>query len=338
MPPPRWDCLIAGLRYGPRSAGGLGPGRGAGPCLRPEASCSARSRTRSSSLLRSATSFRTSRAVVSSVAPAPTISAVRRTWARACAQGPSWSGGIRAGLVAEPVGLPEGRPPRRPTARRGRGARARRRGRGRPRSMTARPSASGQHGRPPARPAFGGGGGPRLGRGDLGGPGPLADRSQERRDLPGQDPRVAGPDRPRGVEAALGEPDQFILGAARVEPGEGVVEATGRRVLEDLGAAADVGRLPGQDLAEDRPQGEDVGLLVEVLDLAPRLLRAHVGRGADDRPRLRGQAPARRAHGRHQRLVGLAGLTPAPSSLARPDGGPSTAPSRPPAPRRRRRP
>ena len=34
--------------------------------------------------------------------------------------------------------------------------------------------------------------------------------------------------------------------------------------------------LPGQNLEEDGPQGEDVGLLVQVVDLSTRLLGTHV--------------------------------------------------------------
>ena len=312
--------------YGPDPRGGSPPDEG--PAARPAAGgryCSARSRTRSSSSLRSATSFRTSRAVSSSGAPALTISAVRRTWARACPQGPSWSGGMcaawsrnqsafqdRAATSATDcfgagpaLALGEQARPTRPRwprrvpapARRSSGPPGVRRRRS-PAPRPRRPPRPGPARRPtPGTPRPPGPGPPRCGaalpargRGTAWRAAPVHPRRRTNRG--GRRPRRGGPPRPR----------------------------------EDLRAAADIGRLPGQDLAEDRPQGEDIGLLVEALDFALRLLRAHVGRSADDRPRLRGQAAAGRAYGRHQRFVDPPVLDSGSDLPPRPDGGPSTSP------------
>ena len=183
--------------------------------------------------LRSATSFRTSCAVVSSAPGADDLGGPPDVGQGLC-PGAELVGRDLRGLVAEPVGLP-GQGGDIGDRLFGAGRRsARRSGPGRRRSRRpGRVPAQAPIRRP--RPALGGGGRPRLGRGDLGGPGPLADRRQEGRDLPGQDPRVAGPHRPRGIEAPLGEPDQLTLGAARIEPGEGLVEAARRGLAEDSG-------------------------------------------------------------------------------------------------------
>ena len=110
-------------------------------------------------------------------------------------------------------------------------------------------------------------------------------RSSYRRERPG-DARVARSHRPAGIEAPLGEPDQFSLSAAGIEPGERAVDAAVGRFTQDLQSAPDIDRLPRKDLTEDRSEGEDVGRLAQALDLAPRLLGAHVRRGAYDCPRL----------------------------------------------------
>ena len=67
--------------------------------------------------------------------------------------------------------------------------------------------------------------------------------------------------------------------------GLGRVAAGGLALGLGRGPAGERGRA-GQDLAEDRAQGEDVGPLVHRVDLAPGLLRRHVGRAcpAPSRP------------------------------------------------------
>ena len=63
-----------------------------------------------------------------------------------------------------------------------------------------------------------------------------------------------------------------------VEPGQGVGQCRPRAALRWISPAdrPGEGRLAGQDLAEDRAQGEDVGPLVDPVDLAPGLLGRHV--------------------------------------------------------------
>ncbi len=65
------------------------------------------------------------------------------------------------------------------------------------------------------------------------------------------------------------------------------------------------GRGPREDLAEDRTQGEDVGALVQGLDLAARLLGRHVGRGPHHAPRPRGVVAVPAPPSGHRRLVRL---------------------------------
>jgi hypothetical protein len=73
----------------------------------------------------------------------------------------------------------------------------------------------------------------------------------------------------------LGELDLLGLGPALGEPPEGVLQpALGG---EDHQVLAHVGWLAGQDLAEDRTQGEDVRALIQLFHTAKGLLRRHVG-------------------------------------------------------------
>ena len=83
------------------------------------------------------------------------------------------------------------------------------------------------------------------------------------------------------------------------------------------------GRRAGEDLAEDRAQGEDVGPLVDQVDLAPGLLGGHVARRAQHRAGV-GQVRVRAApRRRDQRLLGrlLAGPRIIGDTAARQDLG-----------------
>ena len=98
-------------------------------------------------------------------------------------------------------------------------------------------------------------------------------------------------------------------------------------------------RLAGEDLAEDRAQGEDVGPLVDPVDLAAGLLGRHVGRRAQHRCR-----PARASASEPLRAVrDHASRRPAPAGRRRrrrrrPAARPWPGPSPSPAPRRSCRP
>ncbi len=100
------------------------------------------------------------------------------------------------------------------------------------------------------------------------------------------------------LEAALGERDQLGCGRACIQPLVGTAQLRPGCLLEPGGRVAQVGRLAGQDLAEDRTERKDVGPLVEVIDVAQRLLGRHVGRrphhGAHERRRAFGVRPRRR--------------------------------------------
>ena len=114
--------------------------------------------------------------------------------------------------------------------------------------------------------------------------------------------------------------EQLGVGAAGVQPGEGVGQVAARGLALDLaGTAAGEGGPAGEDLAEDRAQGEDVGPLVHPIDLAARLLRRHVGRRAHHAAGLR-QVRIRAAAGRGDDRLLHRPCRPSASSLAPPRG------------------
>jgi hypothetical protein len=120
------------------------------------------------------------------------------------------------------------------------------------------------------------------------------------------------------LQAVPVQADQLCVGAAGFQPPQGVGRvAADRRVQDGPACRAGVDRLAGEDLAEDRPEAEDVGALVHQLDVAAGLLGRHVGRGANPaRPRWVGvRTGAHRLNDAHsrigaaiRRLVGLAAL------------------------------
>ena len=121
---------------------------------------------------------------------------------------------------------------------------------------------------------------------------------------------------------------------------ERVGQVAPRRLALDLARRpARERRLARQDLAEDRAQGEDVGPLVDPVDLAPGLLGGHVRRRAHHRagPRQVGVVGAAPGRGDHRLLaVGLAGVAssttpPRGRTLARPQSITWTSPKRPPS-------
>ena len=110
-----------------------------------------------------------------------------------------------------------------------------------------------------------------------------------------------------------------------VQPRHGVGRVAPHRLAEDFhGAAPGIGRLAGEDLAEDRAQTEDVGTAVDSLDFAGGLLRRHVRRRAQHAARLRvvhvRTAPHRRDHAQLGRGLGvwLIGNTPFLQDLRQP--------------------
>ena len=122
-------------------------------------------------------------------------------------------------------------------------------------------------------------------------------------------------------QAVLGQGDQLGLGPAGVQPGQGVGRVAPRRLAEDLARGpAREGRLAGEDLAEDRAQREDVGPLVDPVDLAPGLLGGHVAGRAQHRAGVREvRRPSRSAPWRSPSPAG--GSLPAFASSATPPRG-----------------
>ena len=90
-----------------------------------------------------------------------------------------------------------------------------------------------------------------------------------------------------GGEARLGQRDELVVGAAGVKTRPRVSQPAFLGVLERRRRVPGVRGLAGQDLAQDRAERKDVGPLVELVDLAPRLLGRHVGGRAHDRARER---------------------------------------------------
>src|SRR5262249_49798864 len=88
-------------------------------------------------------------------------------------------------------------------------------------------------------------------------------------------------------EASQRDPGQVLIRVA-VEPGPCAGEVGAGRGHQGRVLAARVRGLAREDLAEDRTEAEDVGTLVELVDLPSGLLRGHVGQSPADRtvPRL----------------------------------------------------
>ena len=152
-------------------------------------------------------------------------------------------------------------------------------------------------------------------------------------------PGVARPVLRLARQAVLRQGDQLGVGPAGVQPGQGVGRVARGRLAEDLaGGAARERRLAGEDLAEDRAQREDVGPLVDPVDLAARLLGGHVGRRAHHRAgarQVRASEPLPR-RGDHRLLGGSWPAArhrrrprPAGRTLARPQSITWTSPKLP---------
>ena len=86
-------------------------------------------------------------------------------------------------------------------------------------------------------------------------------------------------------------------------------EAASSRIWERLPT---YGARPVKISKRIAPSGEDISLLVQPLDFSPRLLWAHVCRGANDGPRLRRLGPSRCADCRDWRLDGSVALAREP--------------------------
>ena len=107
---------------------------------------------------------------------------------------------------------------------------------------------------------------------------PLCHAGPVGRDRLGDRAGVAGPIFRLGRQAVPRQRHQLAVSPAGVKPGEGVGQVAAAGLVEgSVGVAPDVGRGPGQDLAEHCPEAEDVGPLVEQLNLAEGLLGGHVG-------------------------------------------------------------
>ena len=156
----------------------------------------------------------------------------------------------------------------------------------------------GQSSRPPLgpRPPFGRRGGrPRLlGPRRLGRPGllrladPPVDAVEVGLHPVGDRLGVAQAVVPGGGQAGPRQADQLVIRAAGLQPGEGAREVRPAGRSQDLvrGTAGER-RAAREDLAQDRPQREDVGPLVHPLDLPVGLLGGHVGGRAQHAPRAR---------------------------------------------------
>ena len=194
----------------------------------------------------------------------------------------------------------------------------------------------------PAPPPLLGGSGLGAGPLDLGGAEPLLHAGQVRRDPLADGPGVARPVGRLGGQAVAGQGHQLGVGPAGVEPSQGLgrVAAGGLALGLGRGPAGERGRA-GQDLAEDRAQGEDVGPLVHRVDLAPGLLRRHVGRAcpAPSRPAT-APRPGRSCCCAVAMTVSRSGSRPAAARHRRPRRGaaPWPGPSPSPGPRRTSRP
>jgi hypothetical protein len=100
-----------------------------------------------------------------------------------------------------------------------------------------------------------------------------------RGDSPGDDARIARPVVSFGGQTVLRQGDELGIGTAAIQPPECIGGVAPHRLAHHLGLASRrIGRLAGQDLAEDRPQPEHVDPLVQPIPLAGCLLGRHVRR------------------------------------------------------------
>jgi hypothetical protein len=116
---------------------------------------------------------------------------------------------------------------------------------------------------------------------------PVRHRVEVARHRLGHRPGVGRPPARLGRQARSGQPDQLCVGPALLQPGVRPLQAAASRLGLRLPRHAVEGRLAGQHLAEDRPQAEHVGPLIDLPDVAARLLRRHVGRRPQHAPRHR---------------------------------------------------
>ena len=101
-----------------------------------------------------------------------------------------------------------------------------------------------------------------------------------------------------GFQTGSRQGDQLRVGAADVQASQRRPQiARLRQPPYRPSGWADVGRLVGQDDAQDGAQSEYIAALVQLVDLAARLLRRHVGRRTHHRAGLRLQSAAVAAHG-----------------------------------------
>ena len=144
----------------------------------------------------------------------------------------------------------------------------------------------------------------RLDPRQLGGAEPLLHAGPVRRDPRRHGHRVARPRRRLGGQAIGGQAREPGFRTARRQPPHRLVDLAPRGPALDLRPVlADERRLPGQDLAEDRAQREDVRALVQRVDLAARLLGRHVRRSPHHAPRPRRVAGHGASAGGDLRLV-----------------------------------
>lgn len=156
-------------------------------------------------------------------------------------------------------------------------------------------------------------GGTRLGLDplELGPPQLVLHASEIGRDPPGDRAGLARAVLALAGQAVSRQGDQFPIRCACIEPFQCIGQIALRRLALDLARGpAGEGRLSREDLAEDRAQREDVGPLVDHVDLAASLLGGHVRGGAQDRSGVREvriirSAPRRGDHGLLR--IGLAG-------------------------------
>ena len=124
---------------------------------------------------------------------------------------------------------------------------------------------------------------PRAGRfggaGHLGGAEPLLHARQVRGQPAATPPASRGRSSRSAARQARARSSSSASAPQDVQPGEGVGQVATRRLALDLARTATrEGGPAGEHFTQDRAQGEDVGPLVQPIDLAPRLLRRHVGR------------------------------------------------------------
>jgi hypothetical protein len=132
--------------------------------------------------------------------------------------------------------------------------------------------------------------GPCLGRDprQLGCPEPFLHPDLVGRHPPGYRARIPRPIPGLRRQAVAGQGDQLGVGPAGIEPSE----CAGQIAPRGSGAGPFSRRAPerrpaGEDLAEDGSQAEDVGPLIDPVELAPGLLGRHVRGGPQDAARLR---------------------------------------------------